>query len=105
MIAHIGAGYRNGNDVPVPPLINVPSSWMPSGRIAEGLEGGRDTFVFLMAASSRNKIRREIKRQLLEARKLKGERQWVSSTGVSRIEFIDANGKGGNSFLTGADTR
>ena len=104
MIAHIGAGYRNGNDVPVPPLINVPSSWMPSGRIAEELEGGRDSFVFLMASSSRNKIRWEIQRQLLEARKLKGERQWVSSTGVSRIEFINATGKSSKSFLTVADT-
>ena len=103
MFTHTGAGYRNGNDVPVPYLITLPSSWRPhsrpapSGRLAQGLEGGRDSFIFLMASSSRNRIRGEINRQLYEARELRGPRRWVSSTGASRIKLRGSTGTG---FLT-----
>ena len=104
MFTHTGAGYRNGNDVPVPYLITLPSSWRPrsrlapSRRLAQGLEDGRDnlrdSFIFLMASSSRNPIRGEINRQLHEARKLRGPRRWVSSTGASRIELRGSTGTG-----------
>lgn len=104
MIAHTGAGYiAGGLDVPMPYLVSLPGASGPAPAPA-----ARDTFVFLMASPSRNKVRVEVARQLREAaaaQRRRGGASAASSRRWERIELYETDPRKENAMpLSAADT-
>ena len=102
MIAHTGAGYLSTGragpiDVSVPYLVSLPKP--PSDAPPP-----RDTFVFLMASPSRNKVRVEVARQLREARdRAAGAFASFGAAAGRRIELYETDPRKENAMPLSAE--